>query len=152
MITLHVLDDNGVYQYTSEFDEFLPAPRHATIAPPVINDGEFAVFNSGSWSVSSVYPSTYFKSPEETRAKLKAERDAKVAAIVVTTATGKQFNGDETSQTRMARAIVAMQDTNAQTITWVLATNDAVEVSLAELSEALALAGQAQAAVWVLPE
>lgn len=88
----------------------------------------------------------------KTREELKAERDAAVAAIVVTTSTGKQFNGDETSQTRMSRAIVAMQVANAQTITWVLADNTAVEVTLAELSEALVLAGQAQAAIWTLPD
>jgi hypothetical protein len=87
---------------------------------------------------------------EKTREELKAERDLAVASIVVTTSTGKQFNGDETSQTRMARAIIAMQAANAQTITWVLATNDAVEVTVAELSEALVLAGQAQSAVWVI--
>jgi hypothetical protein len=90
-------------------------------------------------------------SKEMLRAAEKAKRDADVAAIIVTTSTGKQFNGDETSQTRMARAIVAMQAANTQSMTWVLATNDAVEVTLAELSEALVLAGKAQAAIWVLP-
>lgn len=85
------------------------------------------------------------------REQLKAERDAAVAAIVVTTSTGKAFNGDETSQTRMARAIVGMQAAGATTIRWVLADNTDTEVTLAELSEALALAGQAQAAIWVLP-
>jgi hypothetical protein len=90
--------------------------------------------------------------PPKTREELKAERDLAVASIVVTTSTGKQFNGDETSQTRMARAIVAMQAANVQTITWVLATNDSVEVTIAELSEALVLAGQAQSAIWVIQE
>jgi hypothetical protein len=92
------------------------------------------------------------KTPEQIRTEAKAKRDADVAAIVVTTSTGKQFNGDETSQTRIARAIVAMQAAKAQSITWVLATNDATDVTLAELSEALVLAGQAQAAIWVLPK
>lgn len=89
---------------------------------------------------------------QKTREELKAERNAKVAAIVVTTSTGKAFNGDETSQTRMARAIVGMQAANATTIRWVLADNTDTEVTLAELSEALVLAGQAQAAIWILPD
>lgn len=88
----------------------------------------------------------------KTREQLKAERDAAVADIVVTTSTGKEFNGDETSQTRMSRAIVGMQAAGATTITWVLANNVATEVTLAELSEALVLSGQAQAAIWVIPE
>lgn len=88
----------------------------------------------------------------KTRQELKAERDAAVAAIVVTTSTGKPFNGDETSQTRMSRAIVGMQAAGASTIRWVLADNTDVEVTLAELYEALVLAGQAQAAIWVIPE
>ena len=85
------------------------------------------------------------------RNQSKADRDAAVAEIVVTTSTGKAFNGDETSQTRMARTIVGMQAANAQTITWVLADNTAVEVTLTELSEALVLAGKAQADIWVIP-
>lgn len=92
------------------------------------------------------------RSAQEIRQELKTERDAKVAAIVVTTSTGKAFNGDETSQTRMARAIVGMQAASAATITWVLADNTAVEVTLAEFSEALVLAGKAQADIWVLPD
>jgi len=86
------------------------------------------------------------------REQLKQQRNEMVENIIVTTSTGKQFNGDETSQTRMARAIIAMQAANVQSTTWVLATNDAVEVTVAELSEALVLAGQAQSAVWVIQE
>jgi CO/xanthine dehydrogenase FAD-binding subunit len=99
-----------------------------------------------------ITPAIVPKTPEQIRTEAKAKRDADVAAIVVTTSNGKQFNGDETSQTRMARAIVAMQAANTQSVTWVLATNNATEVTLAELSEALVLAGQAQAAIWVLPK
>jgi hypothetical protein len=86
----------------------------------------------------------------KTRDELKAERDAAVAAIKVTVSTGKTFDGDEVSQTRMSRAIVGMQAANAQTITWVLSDNVPAEVTIAELSEALVLAGQAQAAIWVI--
>lgn len=85
-----------------------------------------------------------------TREQLKVARDAAVEAIKVTTAAGNTFDGDETSQTRMARAIVAMQATNTPTITWVLADNSVIQASASELTEALALAGAAQAAVWVI--
>lgn len=88
--------------------------------------------------------------PPKSREELKAERQVKVDAIKVTATSGKVFDGDETSQTRMARAIVGMQAAQAPTITWVLADNTPAQVTVAELTEALILAGQAQAAVWVI--
>lgn len=80
----------------------------------------------------------------------KLKRSQLVADIRVTTASGKVFDGDEISQGRMARAILALQ--GDAKVVWVLADNTPVEVTRIELTEALALAGAAQAAVWVLPE
>lgn len=92
------------------------------------------------------------KAAERDRSIAKDLRTERVAAIKVTTTAGNVFDGDEVSQGRMARAIVAL---NAQpattTVTWVLADNTAIQATAAELSEALALAGAAQAAIWVLP-
>jgi hypothetical protein len=90
---------------------------------------------------------------EEARAEAKKRRAAYVADIKVQTSVGHWFDGDETSQNRMARAIIAL---NAQpqdpvpTVTWVLADNKAIQVTAAELTEALTKAGAAQAAVWVV--
>ena len=88
--------------------------------------------------------------PVPTREELKAERESAVAAIKVTTQAGHTFDGDEVSQGRMARAIIALQGTGAASVTWVLADNSVIEASAAELTEALALAGAAQAAIWVV--
>lgn len=77
----------------------------------------------------------------------KAARSARVAAIKVTTAAGRVFDGDELSQTRMARAISAMDD--ADTTLWVLADNTPAQITRSELKEALRLAGEAQSAIWV---
>jgi len=85
------------------------------------------------------------------RERLKAERAVNVASITVTTAAGNTFDGDEVSQGRMARAIVALQATGAASTLWVLADNTVINATAAELIEAMVLAGQAQAAVWVLP-
>ena len=85
------------------------------------------------------------------RDELKAQRDAAVAAIQVTTAAGNTFDGDETSQERMTRAVVALGAAPADTtVNWVLADNSVLDASQAELTEALMLAGAAQAAIWVL--
>ncbi|MGP3789765.1 DUF4376 domain-containing protein [Pseudomonas sp. B392_1p] len=85
------------------------------------------------------------------RAAWKTERAGAVAAIKVTTAAGNVFDGDETSQGRMARAILGLQSPAAdvQTVTWVLADNNVIEASAAELQEALTLAGAEQARLWV---
>lgn len=87
---------------------------------------------------------------EEDRKIAKAARTVAVENITVTTQAGNTFDGDETSQTRMARAIVALQATGTPSTVWVLADNTAIQATVAELSEALALAGAAQAAIWVI--
>lgn len=91
------------------------------------------------------------KTVEQLRDEAKAARTTAVSAIKVTTQAGNTFDGDEVSQGRMARAIIALQATGTPTVTWVLADNTSIQASAAELSEALALAGSAQAALWVIP-
>lgn len=84
------------------------------------------------------------------REAFKANRAAAVASIQVTTAAGNCFDGDEISQGRMARAIVGLEAQSEITaINWVLADNTAIQVTAAELREALALAGLEQARLWV---
>jgi hypothetical protein len=89
-------------------------------------------------------------SPEELRNKAKLERQQAVDQIKVTTAAGNTFDGDEVSQGRMARAIMVLSTGFATTVPWVLADNTVVSATAAELTEALALAGAAQAALWVI--
>ncbi len=84
------------------------------------------------------------------RATAKAARTAAVAAIKVTTSAGNTFDGDETSQGRMARAVIALSTGLAPSVTWVLADNTTIQATAAELTEALVLAGQAQSAIWVI--
>lgn len=85
------------------------------------------------------------------RATAKAVRAQAVEAIKVTTQAGNTFDGDETSQGRMARAIIALSTGLAPSVTWVLANNTTINATPAELTEALVLAGQAQASIWVIP-
>lgn len=80
----------------------------------------------------------------------KCVRDKRVGEIVVTTSTGKVFDGDETSQVRMTRTVLAMAEFNIQTTTWRMADNSDAVVTRAELVEALLLAGTAQTALWLV--
>lgn len=86
------------------------------------------------------------KSEEQLRAEWKKERAAAVAAITVEV-DGMLFQGDETSQTRIARSISVMGDN--ETIRWVLADNTPLLVTKAQLREALRLAGIRQSELWV---
>ena len=94
-----------------------------------------------------------FTAPAEptSRELAKRARAAAVAAITVTTQAGNTFDGDEVSQGRMARAILALSTGLAPSVRWVLADNTAIDATAPELTEALVLAGQAQATLWVLP-
>ena len=86
---------------------------------------------------------------QQAREAFKAQRQLLVDDIKVTVG-GKVFDGDETSQTRMARAAVAMTD--QETILWVLADNTPTQCAKVELVEALRLAGEEQTKIWVMPE
>lgn len=81
------------------------------------------------------------------RQAFKAQRAEAVQNITVTTAAGNTFDGDEESQTRMARAIVALPE--GATVPWVLADNSILQATASELREALALSGAEQARLWV---
>ena len=83
------------------------------------------------------------------RLQAKARRETLVESITVE-AGSKVFNGDEVSQTRMARAIVAMQATGTVFTQWTLANNTVATVSLNDLVVALAKAGQRQTELWAL--
>lgn len=85
-----------------------------------------------------------------TRNRWKDQRAAAVAAIKVTTAAGNTYDGDETSQARMARKIAVLQATGpGATADWVLADNSAATVTAQELQEALALASAEQDRLWL---
>ena len=80
-------------------------------------------------------------------AAAKKARDAAVAKIKVTV-NGKTFDGDETSQGRLARAITAAETQGVDLLPWKLADNTWADVTAAELKQALAMAFQAQSELW----
>ena len=76
-------------------------------------------------------------------------REEKVKNIKVTTTSGKVFDGDETSQDRMTRAINIANITGDTETQWKLADNSIVTVTLDELKEALSLSGQEMSRIWL---
>ena len=93
---------------------------------------------------------THFEEVLDTNIKAhKGTRTNNVENIIVTTDIGS-WNGDETSQNRMCRTIVALgampQDTK---ISWKMADNSVIDVTKENLLEAMLLAGQKQSDLWL---
>lgn len=129
-----VLDDEGV-EVTPE--QVIPGtPWLATLRGAGVEPvPEFTPQNAADW-LASTFP--------EIR---KTQRDEAVKRITVTTTSSKEFDGDERSQDRMARAVALGQA--GDTTQWKLADNSIASVTWEELREALYLAGQAQTAIWM---
>ena len=92
--------------------------------------------------------------PEEIAAleleEAKKLRAAQVAAIQVTV-DGMVFDGDETSQSRMARALEVANITGMQSTVWVLADNTVAEVTVAQMQQALSKAMLKMGELWTVP-
>lgn len=121
-------------------------PSNDDQEPHVIQIKQWLVDNEGLIAAHVPYVSTQAEIDAQALADFKASRTLAVSQIVVTTASGKTFDGDETSQNRMARAVTA--SASGDTTIWVLANNEPTVVTHDELKEALRLAGDAQTAVW----
>ena len=89
-------------------------------------------------------------------AKAKSDRASEVSKITVEV-DGLIFDGDEDSQTRMARTITASQALGLpedSTISWAMAdtnANKVEQVTITQLSKALYLAGCKQSELWCKP-
>ncbi len=84
------------------------------------------------------------------RQLFKVERDKCVAKITVTTSSGRVFDGDEMSTTRMMKAVKVLEyEPQGTTTLWVLADNIPAQVGLDEFLEAMKLAGLEQTRLWL---
>lgn len=91
---------------------------------------------------------------EKARNAAKAERAEAVSKLTVTV-DGMVFDADETSQNRMSRVVAGAQalgvDLNTTTQIWVLADNTVAMPTVAQLAQALKLAGEAMTSAWTVP-
>ena len=93
------------------------------------------------------------ESEEAELVRLRAERAEAVSKITVEV-DGMVFDGDETSQDRIARTITAATSAGYgpdDTTTWVLHDNTVAEVTIKQLSETLLAAGLKQTELWIIP-
>ena len=112
------------------------------------SNGHYIEEVNGEYFIRQIAPPTEEEIAAEELAKAKAERAEYVAKLVVTV-DDLPFDGDETSQDRMARSCVALNE--GETVQWVLADNTIAQVTKEQLRQALRLAGEAQTAIWANP-
>lgn len=140
------LPEGYVYVGVVPFPEHDPAISKPVPAAPVQNpDGRWVI----SYDIVPLTEEELVQRQQELVVTRKDARQQEVDSIVVTTQSGRMFDGNEDAQNRMSRAVTAMEDTDV--IPWVLADNTVTEVTRAELKEALKLAGAAMAEIWVRP-
>jgi hypothetical protein len=145
-------------------DEALAPAGIARVAPTDIPAFDAAVQgvrevapvqDGGTWHQAwEVYMLSESEQAAAAAARLAAAKEARriaVDSIKVTTSQGHTFDGDEVSQGRMTRAIMALDAAGQTSTTWVLSNNQPTQVTRAELFEALILAGTEQTRLWVLP-
>lgn len=120
---------------------------HAGIAHADTSEEYMAALGIDADTRAAILSQIDFEAAQDAVAAKKL-RDTAVAAIKVTV-NGKPFDGDEVAQGRIARAVAAAESAAISTYQWKLADNSVAEVSLSELKQALALAFQAQSALWV---
>ena len=119
---------------------------HAGVAHTDASTEYMAALGMDEQTQAAVLAQLEFEESMDAAAEKKT-RDAAVAKIKVTV-NGKAFDGDETSQSRMARAIAAAETQGIDLQQWKLADNAWAEVTTAELRQALAMAFRAQSELW----
>lgn len=111
-------------------------------------NGHYIEAVDGEYFIREIPAPTEEEIAAQMLAQAKAERAEYVSKIIVEVE-GLLFDGDETSQDRMARSCVALND--GETVQWVLADNSIAQVTKEQLRQALRLAGEAQTAIWADP-
>jgi hypothetical protein len=82
----------------------------------------------------------------QAREAFKAQRQEAVDNLEVTYE-GTIYQGDEVSQGRMSRAILALPDDTTTTL-WIAKDNTPMQLTKVDLSSILRLSGEAQTALW----
>lgn len=76
----------------------------------------------------------------------KGER-AELVNLIVVEVNGNTYQGNEDAQSRLARAVASADDFES-VVPWTMSDNSVVEVTYADLKEALRKSHQEQTAIW----
>ena len=79
--------------------------------------------------------------------EVKVEKKKQIKELTVTTEAGNEFQADDSSRSNMIEALKAAEVLGLEKSNWKLADNTVVEVTVAEIEEALALGIVAKGAI-----
>lgn len=151
----HVLDQFTLEAYGYEAVLQSPQPE-IDITQTVLRDGvrRDSLGNwVQAWRVERLPPdviaAAVASAEKAQRDQAKIERAQAVERITVVV-DGMTFDGDEVSQGRIARAILAMETAGVASTPWTLSNNVIASVTSAQLRNALVQAGLAQTAMWAI--
>lgn len=142
-----------------------PAPntykKYAEAAQWCNEDGWATIEDKGDYYEVVAIPKPPEPTPEEIAEREKAEalaqakrERADAVSKLTVTVDNMVFDADETSQNRMSRVVAGAQALGidqSTTQVWVLADNTVATPTVAQLAQALKLAGEAQTALWTVP-
>lgn len=138
------IGDGPIYGCTHKDD--MPDSSQEAFSRPAREGYEWKCVN-GKWPEEVPLPPP---TPEQLHEQWKAARQKQVDNIVVEI-DGLKFDGDETSQGRMARA-AGLAESPEETIKWILADNTVATVTAAQLKRAARAAGLEQEKLWIPPD
>jgi len=129
-------------EYNGKVSENIPVDPVVTI----LEDGTEVVSTPADYGIDiEKLESELFV--EEKLSRLKLNRSKEANEIVITLSSGEVLNGDETSQSRIGRAILGLPDDTTE-ISWIGANGDVYQMIKPKFQEALTLAGQSQTEIW----
>ena len=130
-ITHLVYDEEAYNLMKKDFNFYVELPDYFDLSKHDYIDGEVVVL------------------PRYTEWESKQLKIHNIKNLKVTVKSGRTFDGDETSQDRMARAVNIASISGQTETQWKLADNTIVTVTLDELKEALSLAGKRMSEMWL---
>lgn len=146
MIKNYILYDenNNVKQFTRCDESEIELYQSAYIE---IEEDIYTFDSSKTYKVENKRVVSYDRDDEEYLAMAKKSNRQMLVGLIEVGYNGVIYQGDETSQDRMSRAINGLPDDSA-TILWKAKDNSSHELTRLDLKEILFLAGQEQTRIW----
>lgn len=145
--------NNGMYTVPHPEDTTVPFEIHKEFDSLYAEIEEYIKANPDKVSEEKIHEPTDEELAVIELEKAKQERAEAVSNITVEI-DGMVFDGDEISQERMSRTVVAAAatgETGDATTTWVLHDNTIAQPTISQLARALRAAGEEQTKLWTVP-
>lgn len=141
MYTLYA--KSGIIKRDSDGKQVMPSMN-----PNNPNDQDLVEYYE--WVRAGGVPKQDLRNPDAILiADAKSTRSLILEGLVVTTSSGRSYDGDLESQTRIATSIASMSSN--ELTPWVLSDDTVAQVSREELLEALRIMRKKTTSIWIIP-